>query len=50
MQQPIFLELEAPLKICGNPTLTQETFTDNILIYSDSLTMENTLLRLTICF
>lgn len=27
MQQPIFLELESPLKICGTPLITQETST-----------------------
>ena len=32
MQQPIFLELEAPLKICGKLHVTQVIFTDNIPI------------------
>jgi hypothetical protein len=42
MQQPIFLELEAPLKICGIHLTTQAIFTGSILTFSGSLTMGNT--------
>ena len=49
MQQPIFLELEAPLKICGTLLDTQGTSMDNILTYSDSSITESILPRPTIC-
>lgn len=42
MQQPIFLELEAPLKICGTSRSTQETSTDSIPTSSDFSTTEST--------
>ena len=32
MQQPIFLELEAPLKVCGISLFIQAIFTDSSLI------------------
>lgn len=48
MQQPIFLELEAPLKICGTVEYIQETFTGNTLTFCASLIMESTLLKPTI--
>lgn len=32
LEQPMLLELEAPIKICGNTLGTQATFTDNTQI------------------
>lgn len=43
MQQPIFLELEAPLKICGTHHNTQAIFMDSILTFSGSSIMANIL-------
>jgi len=48
MSQPILLELEAPLKICG--ISHKVMFTVNIMIFLDSLNMENSLLILIIYF
>ena len=49
MQQPIFLELEAPLKICGTWNMIQETFMGSILTSFDYLTMASILPSQTIC-
>jgi hypothetical protein len=35
MEQPMLLELEAPIKICGTPTFIQATFTVNTPISSN---------------
>jgi len=50
MQQPIFLELEAPLKICGITYNIQAIFMDSIPIYCDSSITENIHQNLTISF
>jgi hypothetical protein len=43
MQQPILLELEAPLKICGILSPIQETSTDSTPTCCDSSTTASTL-------
>lgn len=50
MQQPIFLELEAPLKICGTYQITQVTSMDSILTSLDFLITASTLLSPIISF
>lgn len=50
MQQPIFLELEAPLKVCGKTITMQAIFTDSTLICSDFSNMESIPLSQIICF
>ena len=47
--QPMLLELEAPIKICGNLTLIQEMFMVSSLIYSDCSNMADSHQMLTIC-
>ena len=42
MQQPIFLELEAPLKVCGNTQITQATSTVNTLTFLGCLITAST--------
>lgn len=49
MQQPIFLELEAPLKICGSYETMQATSTDNTPTCFGCSTTANIHLNPTIC-